>query len=142
MRFIPVCTGNMATHHDSRRLNPVYPCVYREHQPKAHMSVTHYGLSLCVQGTSFRPCLLGESRRFIPVCTGNICVFCHITYLFAVYPCVYREHYLIRLRPFFNSGLSLCVQGTCEGHVVGLTRWTVYPCVYREHTNYNILFYN
>ena len=70
-----------------------------------------------------------------------------------IYPCVYREHGM--LRPQFNNptGLSLCVQGTphpntyplnrcrfipvCTGNIVrsfaSPVVLSVYPCVYREH---------
>ena len=70
-----------------------------------------------------------------------------------VYPCVYREHYLLNILLFAPYGLSLCVQGTYSSNWQGLcnTRFipvctgnirfseihglvvAVYPCVYREH---------
>ena len=71
-----------------------------------------------------------------------------------VYPCVYREHLLIRFTPANSGGLSLCVQGThkhsffilflirfipvCTGNTGHKTLIkiikAVYPCVYREHS--------
>ena len=30
-RFIPVCTGNIMIHNADTQVQPVYPCVYREH---------------------------------------------------------------------------------------------------------------
>ena len=57
-----------------------------------------------------------------------------------IYPCVYREHGM--LRPQFNNptGLSLCVQGTRLALYFLLSHPSVYPCVYRERESLWILF--
>ena len=73
-----------------------------------------------------------------------------------VYPCVYREHVMLKCISLVNGGLSLCVQGTsviwfyrfrgarfipvCTGNIIewnGRNYYTpVYPCVYREPRQY------
>ena len=85
-----------------------------------------------------------------------------MTRAIAVYPCVYREHPIDRVKNGEITGLSLCIQGTrinrerfgnilrfipvYTGNTLGAAipnlNFAVYPCVYREHSNYNILFYN
>ena len=50
-RFIPVCTGNMFKICSQTWATPVYPCVYREHEPVPRSARPITGLSLCVQGT-------------------------------------------------------------------------------------------
>ena len=72
-----------------------------------------------------------------------------------VYPCVYREHFIISVILINIFGLSLCVQGThgifkyftgvsrfipvCTGNtpwrLINKSDISVYPCVYREHVN-------
>ena len=87
--------------------------------------------------------------------TGNtICSICQPS-IFAVYPCVYREHYKYLKVLFVTYGLSLCIQGTLTQIRLGrlyagfipvytgntninrriYTMRPVYPCVYREHAN-------
>ena len=78
--------------------------------------------------------------------------------LYAVYPCVYREHHASILRRCWLLGLSLCIQGTYRlkpaslrsirfipvytGNILSRNSciWTkpVYPCVYREHVDFNV----
>ena len=73
--------------------------------------------------------------------------------LSTVYPCVYREHYIINCISKSKRGLSLCIQGTSSvkykfsynirfipvytGNIWIISRnktpLSVYPCVYREH---------
>ena len=94
--------------------------------------------------------------RFIPVYTGNTAESPCRTSSGSVYPCVYREHDHNFRQSHFDSGLSLCIQGTRV--VMKLARAilrfipvytgntqpsmsfiganTVYPCVYREHSKY------
>ena len=131
----------------------VYPCVYREHSHR-HISMTVVcGLSLCIQGTSIVYSSNSVKARFIPVYTGNITEIIYQNQLVTVYPCVYREHNVCFAVGFFDSGLSLCIQGTWGTNIseLGKLRFipvytgnitnyrastgahTVYPCVYREH---------
>ena len=152
-RFTPVHTGNSAFGKFSQTVWAVYPCVYREHVIIGWYLCIQIGLSLCVQGTSTRVRALVLSHRFIPVCTGNISQSWWFFSYFAVYPCVYREHYRFSVIKIIFSGLSLCVQGTlphyhiknnhlrfipvCTGNIWWNTilrrQFAVYPCVYREH---------
>ena len=73
----------------------------------------------------------------------------------AVYPCVYREHYIKLLMVAPTGGLSLCIQGTrladayfynddrfipvytgnTTAFCTSFSTVSVYPCVYREHEN-------
>ena len=113
-----------------------------------------YGLSLCIQGprVTLHGWFLG--LRFIPVYTGNTMNRYPRSSWTPVYPCVYREHILIRNNSIWNIGLSLCIQGTrlptvhfshfCRFipvytgntlyYFINHKRGTVYPCVYREHS--------
>ena len=111
-----MCTGNI--HADTRQFQkkPVYPCVYREHVIEASNKHLFTGLSLCVQGTFIIIMIHVYLLRFIPVCTGNIKFFWICSVLISVYPCVYREHRINRLRLLQQFGLSLCVQGTYNLH--------------------------
>ena len=85
-------TGNTILNAAQNFQQAVYPCVYREHVP-FHCRRTHgNGLSLCVQGTSLSLDDNKTNRRFIPVCTGNICLDDDDVNEYPVYPCVYREH--------------------------------------------------
>ena len=52
-RFIPVHTGNIFFRSDDLSIDPVYPCAYREHLFILVFCVHVFGLSLCIQGTSF-----------------------------------------------------------------------------------------
>ena len=94
-------------------MDPVYPCVYREHNNPVQDSALLTGLSLCIQGTFNCFTVAIPQRRFIPVYTGNITYSGFSSHIIAVYPCVYREHKIIVF--FFHAftGLSLCIQGTC-----------------------------
>ena len=118
-----------------------------------------YGLSLCIQGTrvTLHGWFLG--LRFIPVYTGNTMNRYPRSSWTPVYPCVYREHILIRNNSIWNIGLSLCIQGTrlptvhfshfCRFipvytgntlyYFINHKRGTVYPCVYREHMTSSLL---
>ena len=78
----------------------------------------------------------------------------------AVYPCVYREHYIKLLMVAPTGGLSLCIQGTrladayfynddrfipvYTGNTYGMSSKnclkSVYPCVYREHVLDVVIF--
>ena len=113
-RFIPVCTGNIPQLTRYRLGWPVYPCVYREHNTPVSATMGYVGLSLCVQGTSLMSHQSRIELRFIPVCTGNIVGSLVKKIICSVYPCVYREHDSIFNDKNFNTGLSLCVQGTCQ----------------------------
>ena len=71
-RFIPVYTGNIYNRQWGLELIPVYPCVYREHCGfDIHIEFTA-GLSLCIQGTYYKPVQYYPGKRFIPVHTGNM----------------------------------------------------------------------
>ena len=72
---------------------PVYPCVYREHEQFSGVPRRNYGLSLCIQGTCFHEFVGNEMERFIPVYTGNMIPQTGEHQVPTVYPCVYREHY-------------------------------------------------
>ena len=96
----------------------------------------------------------GGVTRFIPVCTGNTSGGLSTKGGWAVYPCVYREHFVLVITPALLFGLSLCVQGThrrlpqilpterfipvCTGNAsmndTARKLGTVYPCVYRERS--------
>ena len=95
-RFIPVYTGNTSSFNLKCSHNSVYPCVYREHTFLILLSYRVPGLSLCIQGTL--KCLFHQrlSHRFIPVYTGNTSYFFMKLNSIAVYPCVYREHKILR----------------------------------------------
>ena len=51
-RFIPVYTGNITIFIALQSKDPVYPCVYREHEEMDRALKKASGLSLCIQGTS------------------------------------------------------------------------------------------
>ena len=131
-RFIPVYTGNTCCDLSSSEIWPVYPCVYREHKKK----VTYKIITV----------------RFIPVYTGNASLSIAIKLYCSVYPCVYRERFRTDRVNNWQSGLSLCIQGThyraqevvhrvrfIPVYTGNASRFTiqklhlaVYPCVYRE----------
>ena len=121
--------------------------------------VVDSGLSLCVQGTWPRAFGKIDRPRFIPVHTGNMSENDNPNSRPAVYPCAYREHLLSSIEYSANTGLSLCIQGTCitvnivfplerfipvhTGNIhslsILLATCSVYPCAYREHTVFFIL---
>ena len=70
------------------------------------------GLSLCIQGTHLTTYSISHPMRFIPVYTGNTDLISYMDKLFAVYPCVYREHVSDDSIIDSVNGLSLCIQGT------------------------------
>ena len=111
-RFIPVYTGNTDIIDLYWVALPVYPCVYREHLFSSIRSWKNFGLSLCIQGTLIVSRHLNNYSRFIPVYTGNTKTPARIICSFLVYPCVYREHWLMSLCRNNYFGLSLCIQGT------------------------------
>ena len=111
-RFIPVCTGNILTANEVAAVFSVYPCVYREHNCPRNTKCDNCGLSLCVQGTLYVLLSITKPQRFIPVCTGNMLIVIVNSFLFSVYPCVYREHVFLCAQFERILGLSLCVQGT------------------------------
>ena len=102
--------------------SPIYLWVYKEHLDRNIISDSSVGLSLCVQGTCLKFLKLKISNRFIPVCTGNICLESAIHYQHPVYPCVYREHNICARQTRTSAGLSLCVQGTSVGEL-GCWKW-------------------
>ena len=57
-------------------------------------------------------CKFSGCARFIPVYTGNMVQLPPAPPTFTVYPCVYREHITRALPTTFETGLSLCIQGT------------------------------
>ena len=127
LRFIPVCTGNIKAFLVRVTLITVYPCVYREHNAvNVSIGVTG-GLSLCVQGTYINLDSLNGSKRFIPVCTGNIDRPAKLQRLSSVYPCVYREHHRAVSLKNGLFGLSLCVQGTYDIPTATITRKRFIP---------------
>ena len=148
-------TGN--TDNKALRLDiqPVYPCVYREHNISALILYNQLGLSLCIQGTPKKPSNRFHILRFIPVYTGNTEITITGAFLNAVYPCVYREHLVFTFCCCCCCGLSLCIQGTpllicavanvCRfipvytgnTSIISCTvnKIAVYPCVYREHVH-------
>ena len=132
-RFIPVYTGNTMLCRRSVKTPPVYPCVYREHYVRNNRFDFARGLSLCIQGTPERTERNYKNTRFIPVYTGNTTQGAGSQRSGTVYPCVYREHNIIHICSFINSGLSLCIQGTPKQFSLSAPMETVYPCVYREH---------
>ena len=131
----------------------VYPYVYREHSSALNPNPRIAGLSLCIQGTYHLFLKKISIGRFIPVYTGNIDDNSVLAMWYTVYPCVYREHYCVKLIYSTKNGLSLCIQGTFRGlnHLLIQSRFIpvytgnippygmpftshpVYPCVYREH---------
>ena len=92
VRFIPVYTGNTLTACVYSILNPVYPCVYREHDHCLKTVSEFVGLSLCIQGTLLISFINSLKSRFIPVYTGNTHFLIEPASKSPVYPCVYREH--------------------------------------------------
>ena len=151
--LIPVCTGNITSRWYFRVRFPVYPCVYREHVPSAGSPFIVSGLSLCIQGTLFFKQDFELIRRFIPVHTGNITWAGILPSPRPVYPCAYREHFILTFFNFVKRGLSLCIQGTYIGGFLVVVPFrfipvhtgnikpivayvhgmAVYPCAYREH---------
>ena len=111
-RFIPVYTGNTFSASSLIHSWAVYPCVYREHRRRACYNRCDDGLSLCIQGTHIAVPAGTNQPRFIPVYTGNTYPVVLGCIMFAVYPCVYREHAIFLLLFFDEFGLSLCIQGT------------------------------
>ena len=131
----------------------VYPCVYREHAGEFKARDGRPGLSLCIQGTLTVTNSPRRLLRFIPVYTGNTLSIVTSLSNVTVYPCVYREHWVMAPQNRMRLGLSLCVQGTqiftkrlcnaerfipvCTGNtypaIEPLIKKPVYPCVYREH---------
>ena len=111
-RFIPVYTGNSEHFEDAIRLNPVYPCVYRELKKNGLKAEPKSGLSLCIQGTLFNEAVGNVGGRFIPVYTGNSRFHFGNSLHAAVYPCVYRELFCPFSVAVKTCGLSLCIQGT------------------------------
>ena len=111
-RFIPVYTGNIPCSLTNGRQQPVYPCVYREHNLNCQPCHDAIGLSLCIQGTYQKLYLFYFVPRFIPVCTGNMVRSFVSPVVLSVYPCVYREHQAEQVQTDCKIGLSLCVQGT------------------------------
>ena len=111
-RFIPVHTGNSQRADADRRLRAVYPCAYRElsYEDKKHISGC--GLSLCIQGTRYNRKLASFLSRFIPVHTGNSSIYRSQGGDASVYPCAYRELNTQQIFSSYESGLSLCIQGT------------------------------
>ena len=134
--------------------SPIYPCAYREHFLKIPFIEFVLGLSLCIQGTQPHSQHLSAQYRFIPVHTGNTKPYSMIPATSSVYPCAYREHWLMEQILFCRRGLSLCIQGTPASVQYFVSRWrfipvhtgntngfngfnfsyAVYPCAYREHT--------
>ena len=112
LRFIPVYTGNTSWSPDENLEYTVYPCVYREH---GELQLNHgffCGLSLCIQGTQMTEGTTWAEHRFIPVYTGNTLSIVTSLSNVTVYPCVYREHWVMAPQNRMRLGLSLCVQGT------------------------------
>ena len=97
-----------------KKHSTVYPCVYREHTWTFFLFYFKSGLSLCIQGTSYHDILSNWYTRFIPVYTGNISRQKYLWSVFAVYPCVYREHAHFRKKTVILYGLSLCIQETLD----------------------------
>ena len=99
-----------------------------------------FGLSLCIQGTSFLNNSNLSGARFIPVHTGNMHQYQIELNDYAVYPCAYREHapekkqsmIMRRFIPVHTGNINTDRDRFCRG--------TVYPCAYREHiTVYKIV---
>ena len=87
--------------------------------------------------------------------TGNIRKSLFAILNYPVYPCAYREHFVLTNDAPNRSGLSLCIQGTYlefiekgnfsrfipvhTGNITPLKlnepSGAVYPCAYREHIN-------
>ena len=151
-------TGNTRVGYYQYRYEPVYPCVYREHNNCVKNRFRVFGLSLCIQGTPLHLHFFQQYKRFIPVYTGNTITTVQLTLLGSVYPCVYREHDNNRPVDVVRVGLSLCIQGTLKNFwgsamrirfipvYTGNTSFdclnesfsAVYPCVYREHALFGI----
>ena len=91
-RFIPMCIGNTSAFCKILALISVYPCAYREHFIFSSILVLVVGLSLCIQGTREIKQTDYNSKRFIPVHTGNTFWLLQDLVNYAVYPCAYREH--------------------------------------------------
>ena len=96
-RFIPVYTGNTLHPPNIVICEPVYPCVYREHPCFIFLAWMKSGLSLCIQGTQYISFHAVINLRFIPVYTGNTSLFNVMVTVSSVYPCVYREHIILKI---------------------------------------------
>ena len=138
-RFIPVYTGNTLTNSWWQYSPSVYPCVYREHDNNRPVDVVRVGLSLCIQGTQNLIDRVFELQRFIPVYTGNTPPATRAVVLETVYPCVYREHNIVRSFADCLSGLSLCIQGTRRAWANNTTCYRFIP-VYTGNTSSGNIF--
>ena len=73
-------------------------------------------------------------ERFIPVHTGNIRLGDPFNALIAVYPCAYREHFVISFFILFCSRFIPVHTGNICNIAIWNNIMTVYPCAYREHS--------
>ena len=116
------------------------------------MAELNNGISLYLQGTLPRCEFPIWINRYIPVPTGNSSWCRLVLFLFAVYPCTYRELSRTIIWLSNTSGISLYLQGTQTpiplvfvysryipvptGNSKRNSKWnkksSVYPCTYRE----------
>ena len=152
IRYIPVPTGNSSDLLAPINFLTVYPCTYRELVVVAYFRFFDAGISLYLQGTPLPATLNVKGIRYIPVPTGNSDIKISLFLYFAVYPCTYRELFLVIFVGVFSCGISLYLQGTPRhasasvifkryipvptgnSIILILVKFirSVYPCTYRE----------
>ncbi len=91
-RFIPVGTGNTLSLWFNSSAAAVHPRGYGEHRHSACINMVCGGSSPWVRGTQFPAHLINKAHRFIPVGTGNTCVYHNHNQLHTVHPRGYGEH--------------------------------------------------
>ena len=111
-RYIPVPTGNSSSDSNSGTIFAVYPCTYRELSNHKSTHRVSDGISLYLQGTLDNKTLHISEFRYIPVPTGNSKNIWQTVNTCAVYPCTYRELYVLVLQNEQEHGISLYLQGT------------------------------
>ena len=111
-RYIPVPTGNSAALTLASSAWAVYPCTYRELIFIRNMIIMNIGISLYLQGTPWAIANNVSKSRYIPVPTGNSTWPLTIFNGSPVYPCTYRELWLLGWKNSINYGISLYLQGT------------------------------
>ena len=95
IRYIPVPTGNAMYDPFIYFDEAVYPCTYRERNNITINHFTIFGISLYLQGT---PLVMQSEMgkvRYIPVPTGNAPPASKDRPMTPVYPCTYRERYVL-----------------------------------------------
>ena len=111
-RFIPACTGNASTWHQSGRREPVHPRVYGERVAGKVAHGPASGSSPRVRGTLAAGTITVTGARFIPACTGNAPLNVTMAAVGTVHPRVYGERFPSTTPMDGSIGSSPRVRGT------------------------------